>query len=128
MGSEMCIRDSIEFSKDIQNEAIYLHTKKADDFAIYGNERFKIDLVEGKVLRLTSGDGKAFASNTLNNAYALHTGEGRSVFYKVMISILGVVVAIISLMGLLSYILKWRMKILGGLSRRRKENASREEP
>ena len=118
----------IEFSKDIQNEAIYLHTKKADDFALHGNERFKIDLAEGKLLQLVSGDGKAFASNMLNNAYALHTGEGRSVFYKIMISILGVIVAIVSLMGLLSYILKWRMKILGALSRRQKESASRQEP
>ena len=111
----------IEFSKDIQNEAIYLHTKKADDFALHGNERFKIDLAEGKLLQLVSGDGKAFASNMLNNAYALHTGEGRSVFYKIMISILGVVVAIVSLMGLLSYILKWQMKISKVLLRRRKE-------
>ena len=114
VGSEMCIRDS-------------LYTKQADDFALYGNERFKIDLDRGRLLQLASGDDKTFASRTLNNAYALHTGEGRSVFYKMGLSIFGVIVAIVSLMGLLSYILKWRMKFLRAVSKRRKEKASRQE-
>ena len=111
----------LDFSKKEQEQALYLYTKKEDDFALYGNKRVKIDLDEGLVSYLSSGDNKNFASQTLNNAYSLHTGQGRSAVYKLMISILGIIVAIVSLMGLMSYILKWQMKISKVLLRRRKE-------
>ena len=111
----------IDFSKSEQEQALYLYTKKADDFALYGNRRVKIDLAEGGVSYLSSGGEKGFSSQVLNNAYSLHTGQGRSAVYKMLLSILGVVVAIVSLMGLMSYILKWRTKISKVLSKRRKE-------
>ena len=111
----------LDFSKKEQEQVLYLYTKKKDDFALYGNKRVKIDLDEGLVSYVSSGDNKNFASQTLNNAYSLHTGEGRSAAYKLMISILGIIVAIVSLMGLMSYILKWQMKISKVLLRRRKE-------
>ena len=111
----------IDFSKRAQEQALYLYTKKADDFALYGNRRVKIDLAEGGVSYLSSGDEKGFSSQVLNNAYSLHTGQGRSAVYKVVIFLLGVVVAIVSLMGLMSYILKWQMKTSKVLLRWRKE-------
>ena len=63
----------IDFSKQDQDRALYLYTKKADDFALYGHQRIKIDLVDSTVLQLSSGDDKSFKSKALNNAHSLHT-------------------------------------------------------
>ena len=111
----------VDFAALEQNQALYLYTKKEEDFALHGNKRIKIDLDEGVVSYLSSGENKNFTSQTLNNAYSLHTGQGRGAIYQLMIAILGVLVAIVSVMGLLSYILKWRIKISKTLSVQRKD-------
>lgn len=117
----------IDFAKEEQKQVLYLFTKTPNDFSLSGNRQIKIELQSGGTRIISLGDGKSLASQTLDNVYSLHTGDGRSLLYKLMISILGVAVSIVSLMGLLSYALKWRMKAIRALARRRKRNAPRQE-
>ena len=112
----------VDFSRREQGRAIFLYTKTANDFALYGNSRIKVDLSEGIARVLFLDDGETLLSTIFHNAYSLHTGQGRNLLYKLMISVLGIVVAIVSLMGLLSYSLKWRVKIIRTLSAQRKIN------
>ena len=117
----------VDFSRREQSQAIFLYTKTANDFALYGNSRIKIDLSEGIARVFSLDDGETLLSTTFHNAYSLHTGQGRNLLYKLMISVLGIVVAIVSLMGLLSYSLKWRVKISRTLSAQRKMKINRQE-
>ena len=110
----------VDFSRREQSQAIYLHTKTANDYTLYGTGRIKIDLSEGVISAHSLGDDKTLLSTVFHNAYSLHTGQGRNLLYKLLIAILGIVVATVSLMGLLSYSLKWRVKIIRYLSARRK--------
>ena len=116
----------VDFSRREHAQTLFLYTKAANDFALYGNSRIKVDIHEGTIRVLSMGEDKTLLSATFHNAYSLHTGQGRGLFYKLLISILGIVVSIVSLMGLLSYSLKWRVKIFRILSKRRKIKTDRQ--
>lgn len=110
----------VSITEQDQDKIIELRLGDKNDFSAQGHSQMSFELETGAVLAMSRGAELHATSRALINMYALHTGEGKGLFYKILIALLGIAVAIVSIAGLLSYILKWRIKIVKLMAKRGK--------
>lgn len=101
----------IEFGEDESAGLIFVRMKKGRDFSSFGHSRIGFERQSGTVAFIDHGEKLGAGTRIVNAAFRFHSGYEMGIIYQIVLCVIGLVTALLSAMGLLSYCLKWKRKL-----------------